>query len=92
MVLDTDAIVARALRESRVRKRRPAHAYGFYVREDDLLRSAAFWADGAEVTREQIRQVIEAAGGQRLGGVIRRRQYFLPASVYRRLRERTPST
>jgi hypothetical protein len=91
MARTAEDLVGRALRDSSVRKRHPRRLsmpYGLYVWEDELLKSAAFWADSEPVDPEAIRSHIEAAGGQWARGWSGRPQYFLPALTYHRLRQR----
>src|SRR4051794_11294667 len=80
--------VARALRDSTVRKRRPLRAFGIYVDADDLLAATKLWADGAVIDAASTDACIQGIGGQVLSPFLwrRRRQYFLPEAVYRRLR------
>jgi hypothetical protein len=85
----TADLVARALRDRNVRKRRPFRSYGVYVDAHQLLVEGRFWADGADVDAHAVDAYITAAGGHRLRRFVwRRPQYFLPGQVYRELRSR----
>ena len=82
-------LVAHALRDSSVHKRRPLrYATGVYIRADELMRSVNFWADGKPIDVKAIDDYIENVGGQRLGGVLRQHQYYLPTTIFRELRSR----
>lgn len=91
MSMSIAELVAHALRDSSVRKRRPLLYYGtgVYIGADELMQSVNFWAAGKPIDEKAIDDYIEKVGGQRLGGVLRRQpQYYLPTAVFRELRSR----
>lgn len=89
MSMSIAELVAHALRDSSVHKRRPLrYATGLYLGADELMQSVNFWAAGKPIDEKAIDDYIEKVGGQRLGGVLRQPQYYLPMAVFRELRSR----